>query len=401
MTLTSRFPDRLELRQRMFLFSRTQRWAFWAAGLMMLAMFAAVLLIALYLLPERERNGAALLTKLVRNPVDAVINTLFLIVVVLHLAYMRLAQQRERLILTGTGIEYHSPLPGALQALRPSWSLAWGQIRATTLQGTMRARDARGVALELDGGLRKVKISPLQWVDPAHYQPASPWVELWKLRKSTPEEMVALVEQSAVLRYIAAVAPHLLPQRGAPFAGAGFALEKNPHALAVVIAFFVCFFYALGDTFVFGHEIYVEEPPYLFFIAAGILAAVAAAFWLQRAQVPVGESLGVALLFAVALGAAVYPFALRINAITDVDGLRNYEYQLTAELKLNPLSAGPPTLAFPRYADYWSHFKTGSVHRFELRRGGLGFYQLNMQPVNEALHDFYEEQNRAAGAVRR
>jgi hypothetical protein len=403
-TPTNRLPDRLELRQRMFLFSRTQRWAFWALGLMTLLLFAAMLLLALYRMPENERSAMALLdkllAKLVRSPVDAVINAFFLIAVVLQLAYLRLAQQRERLILTRTGIEYRSPLPEALRALRPSWSLAWGQIRAASLQGVMRARDARGVVLELDSVQRKAKIVPFQWVDPAQYRPVSPWTEVRRLRNAAPEELLARIEESEVLRYIAAVAPQLLPPRSAPFADAGFALEKNPRTLAAVIAFFAVFFYALGDTFIFGHEAYADQPPYPLFIAAGLLAAMAAALWLRRAQVPVAESLGVALLFGMALGAAFYPGALRVNAFTDVEGLRSHEYQLTSELRLSPLSAGLPTLAFPRDAEYWAHFAVGSVHVFELRRGGLDFYQLNMQPVEKAMREYYEGRNRPGNRAR-
>lgn len=403
--MKAHLPDRLELRQRMFLLTRPQRWALWAAGLMTLAAFAAVLIIALYLLPASERNGMALLdallTKLVRDPVNAVINALYLITVVSMLAYMRLAQQRERLILTPTGIEYHSPLPDALQALRPSWSLAWGQVRATALRGGLYARDARRVALELNSDLRKVKLFPYQWVDPAHYRPVSPWAEMQTQRRATVENIVAHIEESAMLRYIAQVAPHLVPPRGAALTDAGFAIEKNPRALAVVVAFFALLFYALGDTFIFGHEAYADQPPYHLFFLTGILAAIAAAFWMRGAQVPIPESLGVALLFGAALGATVYPGALRVNAITDRDGLQTYEYQLTPELTLSPLSAGLPGLAFPRYADYWSHFKAGSVHEFELRRGGLGFYQLNMQPVEKSLREFYETQNRTPGPSRR
>jgi hypothetical protein len=171
----------------------------------------------------------------------------------------------------------------------------------------------------------------------------------------------------------------------------------------VVIAFFVSFFYALGDTFVAGNESYADTPPYPYFIAAGILAAMAAALWLRRARVPVAESLGVALLFGGALGAAAYPGALRVNALTDREGLRNYEYQLAPDLTLSPLSAGLPRLAFPRDADYWAHFKAGSVHTLELRHGGLGFYQVNMQPVIEAMREFYKGQkpSRQRGTVPR
>ena len=401
MIKTTRLPERLELRQRIFLMSRAQRWALWVLLSILLAVFSAMVILSVYRMTEAEWDSAVLLAKLVRNPVDAVINALLLMAVAVQLIYLRLAQRRERLILTPAGIEYRSPLPEALQALRPSWSLAWGQIRAATLKGALRAHDARGVMLELDNGLRKVRISPFQWVDPARHHPLSPWRQMWTLQRAKPEQILASVEDSEVMRFINAAAPHLLPQRSAAFLDTGFALEKNPHALAVVIAFFVLFLYALGDTFVFGHEIYADQPPYPLFVAAGILAAIAAALWLRRAQVPVAESLGVALLFGGALGAAFYPGALRINALTDVEGLQYYEYQLTPALTLSPFSAGLPTLAFPRYADYWSQLKAGSVHYFELRRGGLGFYQLNMQPVEQTLREYYEGQQGAAGATGR
>lgn len=194
--------------------------------------------------------------------------------------------------------------------------------------------------------------------------------------------------------------PQPEPACGEPDSVAGFALEKNPRALALILLFFTFFFYALGDTFFFSHEIYAAAPPYGAFLAAGLLAFVAAALWLRRAQVPVAESLGVALLFGAALGAAAYPGALRVNASTDAHGLQRYDYQLTATLALVLLIAGPPTLTFPRHADYWSSRRAGSLHRFELRRGGLGFYQLNMLPVEQTLREYYEDKN-TPRAVRR
>jgi hypothetical protein len=403
MTMTTPAPDRLELQQRMFLISRTQRWAFWALGLLIAVLLVVGILLAVYKIPGHERDGAALLsalwTKLVSKPLDAIVNTLMLSAVMLQLVYVRLAQQHERLILTRTGIEYRSPLPRALQALRPSWSLTWEQIRSTALLGVSRARDARVVALEFDSGRRKFKIFPFQWVDPAQFQADGSWATLRKLGKASAVEIRAQVEDSAVMRYIDAVIPPLLPSYGAS-AELGFALEKSPRALAVMIVFFVFFFYALGDTFFFSHETYADQPPYRYFIAAGLLAAVAAALWMRRAQVPLAESLGVALLFGGALGAATYPGALRANAFTDIDGMQRYEYQLAPNLSLIPLHNGLPTLAFPRYSDYWSSFKAGSVHSFELRRGGLGFYQLNMLPVEAAMRDYYETQNHPREAIR-
>ncbi|MCK7509538.1 MAG: hypothetical protein MZV70_39540 [Desulfobacterales bacterium] len=56
------------------------------------------------------------------------------------------------------------------------------------------------------------------------------------------------------------------------------------------------------------------------------------------------------------------------------------------------MRAGPPALEFPGHHEYWAQFKPGSVHQFELRRGGLGFYQLNMRPLEKALREYYERQ---------
>ena len=48
----------------------------------------------------------------------------------------------------------------------------------------------------------------------------------------------------------------------------------------------------------------------------------------------------------------------------------------------SPVDPNLPVLRFPRDADYWRQFKLGTTHQFELRKGGLGFYQVNMQPVH-------------------
>lgn len=397
-------PNRLELRQRMYIQSRAQRMAFWVAGALMLSTVVAILVLVVYLAARAGKDPAAvlqtMLDRFASKPWDTALHLLLLVAVMLQVFYMFRAHQHERLILSSTGIEYRSPLPAALQALRPSWSLAWGQIRSVTLSSILPGHGPQTVQLELDGGSRKAKLFPWQWVDPQHHQPVSPWQQARQWQRATPEAVSAAIHDSAILRYLAAALPHLAPQPGARLASASFALEKNPRSLAVVIAFFVLLLYALADSFVVGHETYAGAPPVSGFVAAGVLAAVAAAVWMLRAKVPTAEGMIVALLFGGALGAAGYPGALRINAITDAEGLRKYEYQLTREGQLEPLTAGLPTLAFPKYYEYWEQFPPGSHHEFELRKGGLGFYQLNMQPVREALREFYHRHDAPHGPRR-
>jgi len=85
---------------------------------------------------------------------------------------------------------------------------------------------------------------------------------------------------------------------------------------------------------------------------------------------------------------------LRVNALTDTEGLKPHEYELVAGAELHPRTEGLPVLYFPRYADYWAHFPNGTVHVFELRRGGLGLYQLHVAPIEQDMKSFYRKQTR-------
>jgi hypothetical protein len=389
-------PARLELRQRMYLLSRSQRWALWIAGLLLVMMVLGLAAINIYLVPEDKRIAeelwAALVKKVAAKPLDAAFHLLVLLLAVLQAVYMILAARRERLILTPGGIEYRSPLPAFLQALRPSWSLSWGQMRRASLQTAALVRGPASVTLELAAASRKVKLRPFLWVNPAHYEAPSPWAGFRGQKKATAVENLAGAHESEILRYIAAAAPQLEVKYESK--GSEFALEKNRYALAAVVGFFLLMAYAAADTFFLGDEVYAGEPPFAHFIAFGVAAAVLAGTGMRRGGVPALEGVVLALLLGAAVGGAAWPAMLRANAWTDTGGLQRHEYRLTAELSFVPLEAGLPVLAFPRYADYWGSFGTGSIHVFELRYGGLGFYQLNMQPVIEAMRAYYMDKNR-------
>ena len=127
----------------------------------------------------------------------------------------------------------------------------------------------------------------------------------------------------------------------------------------------------------------------MLFVLAGAIAALASMIWLLSAQVPRIETLGLSLLLGGATGFALYPGVLRLNEATDTEGLRTYEYRLTEYAVFTPADPNLPVLRFPGDADYWRQFKFGTTHRFELRKGGLGFYQVNMQPVHAKMREYF------------
>jgi hypothetical protein len=392
--MPANFPERLELRQRAYLWSKTQLRVTIGSGVLMLIGLAVLVVffatMALRKYGDVELLLDAFLRAVTRNPVDNLSKISILVLVTVHLIYARRASRLERLILSANGIEYRSPLPAALQFLRPSWSRQWSQIRAAVLQNMPLVQGPQGIVLMLDSGMRTVRVYPWRWVDPQDYLPISPLREMRWLRRLTAAEAAAQIDESPVMQYVTAALPHLAIKRGAVVAGQ-FALEKNKRSLGIVVLFFPLVIYAFADGVMLGEETYANEVPMQLFVIAGTGAAVAAALWMLGGKVPLAESLIISVLFGGALGAATYPGALRLNALTDTEGLRTYEYVLRPNLTLSPAESGPPELSFPQYADYWQQFKPGSKHEFELRHGGLGFFQLNFEPVRLAMREYYRK----------
>ena len=302
---------------------------------------------------------------------------------------------RERLTLTRNGIEFRSPLPLWVPWLPKSWSLSWSQVRSVSLRGGLAGAPAvQMTMLEIEGNGRKYRLLPYHWIDPANYQRRPFWLSQGLRRTRNKEALKALLDDNLLLRYVAAAIPHLKIEKPSALLQEAFAIEKNPAALRVTIAFFVLLAYALLDGVFLLGETYAGSPPVEAFVAVATVAMIAGAAWMLRSRVPVGESVVIAFLAAGAAGAAAYPGLLRLNALTDMDGLKPYEYRLAAGGALQPSSAGPPELSFPHYYDYWAQFETGSIHTFELRHGGLGFYQLNIAPVEKDMRVFYRKQAR-------
>jgi hypothetical protein len=392
-------PDHLELRPRLVVQARGQKRTVWLVIALSVVMVLAV--IAVLFMAKIGAHGRswqelpdAIAKKIARDPLDAAMNALALLVLLAQFGYVFLVQKRERLVLSRAGIEYHSPLPVWLQSLRRSWSVSWGQIRSARLHTKPYVRGPQAVALELDAGARTHTLHPWAWVDPANPPPAAGLAVLRQQQKMTSQEIAAAIEESPLMRYFAAAASHLPLRRDSNLGNVSFALEKNPSSLALVVAFFVLLGYAFADGLFLLHETYVDDPPYQAFVVFGAAVAGVGALWMYRSGVPIAESLLVALLAGGAAGAGAYPGTLRLNAVTDSEGLRTYEYQLTHGREFVPLSEGPPVLRFSGYHDYWSQFAAGSLHRFELRRGGLGFYQLNMEPIERELKNYYETRGR-------
>ena len=206
-------------------------------------------------------------------------------------------------------------------------------------------------------------------------------------RLTRPDLRRAILDSPAV-RFVGARLPRFETETSWDKVALPFALETNRRALAALALCAAFMIYGITDVVV-NEEAYASQPPFGLFALFGLLAAVITGLWLRGAAVPFAERIGLAVVLGVTFGATLYPGLLRINQLTDTAGLQTYVYQLQGDGSLAPVRKGPPVLAFPRYADYWSSFSAGSLHEFRLRKGGLGFYQVDMAPINDAMHRYY------------
>lgn len=188
-----------------------------------------------------------------------------------------------------------------------------------------------------------------------------------------------------------------IEDKGNKAAEAGFALEKNRFSLIAMVLIALLGLYALID-YMLNLEAFVVEPDLFEIILLSLLVSVISYLVLKKGRIPVIESLGLAVILGVIFALAAPPALLRLNQLTDDEGLITYQYLLNNELKLVPLEnqAGDlPVLYFPDNKEYWSHFADNSHHDISLRKGGLGFYQVNMSPIYRDMRKYYMDKRKA------
>ena len=188
-----------------------------------------------------------------------------------------------------------------------------------------------------------------------------------------------------------------LEDKGNMSAEAGFALEKNKHSLIAMVLIVLLGLYALID-YMLNLEAFVIEPDLLGIILLSLMVVVVSYLVLKKGRIPVTESLGLAVILGVVSGLATPPVLLRLNQLTDDDGLRTYQYLLNNQLMLVPLEnqeGDLPVLYFPDNNEYWEHFEDNSQHNISLRKGGLGFYQVNMSPIYKDMREYYTSKRKA------
>lgn len=169
-----------------------------------------------------------------------------------------------------------------------------------------------------------------------------------------------------------------------PAAATAFDLFSLTGTVVLLTIFSVSGLYALGDIFFVEAHLPAGAMPHAGFIAAG-LTGIAAAVWLSRGAPPV-ERFVLSLLLGLSLASAACPLMLRINRITADAVPETVAYRQAGAGEYAALDPAYPAIRFnARYTELLAGAPADAVRSFELFRGALGFYQLDLHPLRDEL----------------
>jgi hypothetical protein len=297
----------------------------------------------------------------------------------------------SRLEFDEVGIRFRSGWPGWIGA-QLDWTVRWRAIERIEAVGGLQHPLHRPIRIHTAD--HSVRVVPWIWVDPADAADLAATNDVFLRehgssgRRIDVRTLERMWSQASVLR--------LLAERGHPCASASSAaaptdVQSSPQAMALACGMVACIAYAVAEIYFLLSEYYAGAPPHAAFAILGAIGAAAAWGSFAPGLRRTAEARVIAVLFGFGVALASYPMLLRVNAWTDRGGLQPYEYELGADDRWTPVSSGTPTLTFDFGSGYWRQFAPGARKTFHLRRGGLGFHQVDMSTIYDEQKAFYRK----------
>lgn len=328
--------------------------------------------------------------------------TMFFSIIILYQAY---AFFRERIVVDEEGIHYQSNLPTQLQGwqfinlynlpiYQKDWSVTWSALKKVYIRKP-RVNAIPGsklLILELDMGLERHDILLCQWTNtqnPTITPCTPPNIKPWQVENNA--ENREWLRQHPLAQAITQHGVTLEIEKDIDLSTPFYA-ASNPYSITTFGLFGALVVFALfGNMDLFGlEEIYTGKPFFVLNLTVGGIVALLFSLWPLRAKIPVAHSFFAGLMVGGALFVAMSPGLLLLNYFTDKEGLKTYQYQHQQDGMFTPVDPALPPIRLGR-SKYWQQFPADTLHEFELRRGGLGFYQLYIAPIEKKIREYEKE----------
>ena len=298
-----------------------------------------------------------------------------------------LVARRQRIHLYDRGIDFTGGTGGIFEFLLRDWSVRWEEIDELLWQ--VGRRNFLASRLVLVTRQDSHRVAPWAWVQ------ADRKVDRLFARISGDTETArSQLNASAFIKALSIHRPDLdveVKDPGTAKKHSKGSADITPFTGVIAGVFSLLVLYFGVEIYFTANEFYAGAGPVFWLIACGLAGSALAFILLLVFEPDRKDSIIYALLFGLGVGLAAHPFLVRVNTWTDLGGLKSHEYRLNNEQVWIATNDGPPDLdLYLSSSDWWQRFKPGDTYTFELRQGGLGFWQVNMDPVYNDQKAFYE-----------
>lgn len=269
------------------------------------------------------------------------------------------------------------------------WSLRWREIESVNWRFNRQQPHLSQLILQTAQGQRV--LVPWMWPDTAQPLPKRPFSVSMK---SMDDKLLSQLNRMPLVQAIEAARPDLGLQTADPTAkpakGAGLTgVTPVTGLIAATMGFGVLYF--ITEVYFTLSEFYVVGPPWLGLVGVAAASALLIYILLGAVEPQRKDSAVYALLFAVAVGFIAYPLSIRISIWTAPAAEISSQYELGKDYVWHPKAdtSLPPLHLYLQSSRWWRRFKPGDTHTFEVRRGGLGRWLVDMRRIYSEQKAYY------------
>ncbi|MEJ2140758.1 MAG: hypothetical protein P8Y24_00085 [Gammaproteobacteria bacterium] len=310
---------------------------------------------------------------------------MMLVFTILYPMYLGRSAKNEQVVLTKESISYHPAGIFITNLFFPAWTMKWENATAISMERA--GMQSRLCLTDITGKKRCLIVN--QWREMKTNDNSRPilFSEIWEANELYMNP--AAILDRPLVRYIKKYTDINLEISKSDM---NFDLLSSPKIKTILIFMLAMGSYSLIDALL-NMETYLVTPSLWWFVIGGVAGSVFAFLKMSDNKIPLSNTIGVSVIFGVFAGIALYPGLLRINQLTDSYGLRSYEYQMKSD---GVFRSNDPSLPEIRMAPdkYWKSIKIGDKYSFRIRKGGLGFYQIDMDKVYANMRNWYCQQEK-------
>jgi len=149
--------------------------------------------------------------------------------------------------------------------------------------------------------------------------------------------------------------------------------DGSPTTIKLATIFIGSVVYFISEHYFLASEYYVNSPPYLIISIISLMAIFYVFRLLKKKEPERKDSHLYAIIVAIGVALFLYSFIPRINVIWVADD-----------------NISPSIRLYSKLSKFWQEFKPGDKYFFEIRRGGLGVWLVNMDRVYAEQKEYYD-----------